>query len=75
MHFLKGRETVILSSVAVSSVILTRIFEMVELGDISGTLLLLLPLALQTFMDHDLVDDPLPDIPIMCFLPPCLYFQ
>jgi hypothetical protein len=66
----------ILSSVAVLSVILTRIFEMVELGDISGTLLLLLlPLTLQSFMDHDLVDDPLPDIPIMCFLPPCLYFQ
>jgi hypothetical protein len=36
---------------------------------------LFLPLALQSFMDLDLLDDPPSDIPIMCFLPPCLYFQ
>jgi hypothetical protein len=36
---------------------------------------LLLLLVLQSFMDLELLDDPTPDIPIKCFLPPCLYFQ
>jgi hypothetical protein len=35
----------------------------------------LLPLTRQSFMDLGLLDDPPPDIPITCFLPPCLYFQ
>jgi hypothetical protein len=32
-------------------------------------------LALQSCVDLCLLDDPPPDIPIQCFLPPCLYFQ
>jgi hypothetical protein len=36
---------------------------------------ILLLLALQSFMDLGLLDDPRPDIPIKCFLPPCLYFS
>jgi hypothetical protein len=39
------------------------------------TLLFLLLLALQSFTDLGILDDPLPDIPIKCFLPPCLYFD
>jgi hypothetical protein len=33
------------------------------------------PLALQSFMDLGLLDDLPLEIPIKCFLPPCLYFQ
>jgi hypothetical protein len=36
---------------------------------------ILLHLALQSFMDLGLLDDPPSDIPIQCFLPPCFYFQ
>jgi hypothetical protein len=46
-----------------------------QISQITEFIYLLHLLALQSCVDLCLLDDPPPDIPIQCFLPPCLYFQ